>query len=343
MLCIVIEFDTQRVLDPDKGSLFAVIAETVPLPSKGAFVGHEPPRMDWVGRPEQTNIRLNNSGMKGVEDLRDLWNQQKPFAIEEKLRPLFFQRLSDSIATWDMRDGKRDWTPSALAAIANIFLDDFMLFDVAKPTTDTSHLEIEKRTLNGKPYQTGGGRTVDADVIDVLMTWMVNRDRERLQGGATKATKPGTKNFPYFAEPNTELQTVAESIELWCTARKGVGADRTIRRQLASLDRQHQGGRHRRWTIARHRDGRRQANRRTSRCDRQRRALLSLQQYRRNSGLELHRHARGQAEGCRKFGRVAVAVSAQRPGFAGREDNRVNSVQDWTRKSQSAVLRSGND
>ena len=214
VLCIVIEFDTRRVLEPDKGSLFAVIAETVPLPSKGAFIGHEPPRMDWVGRPEQTNIRLNNSGMKGVEDLRDLWNQQKPFAIEEKLRPLFFQRLSDSIATWDMRDGKRDWTPSALAAIANIFLDDFMLFDVAKPITDTSHLEIEKSTLNGKPYQTGGGRTVDADVIDVLLTWMVNRDREPLQGGTTKATKPGTKNFPYFAEPNTELQTVAESVEL---------------------------------------------------------------------------------------------------------------------------------
>ena len=80
-----------------------------------------------------------------------------------------------------MRDGKQDWTPSALAANANMFLDDFMLFDVAKPITDTSHLEIEKSTLNGKAYQTGGGRTVDANVIDVLLTWMVNRDREFLR------------------------------------------------------------------------------------------------------------------------------------------------------------------
>ena len=86
-------------------------------------------------------------------------------------------------------------TPSALAANANMFLDDFMLFDVAKPITDNSHLEIEKSTLNGQPYQTGGGRTVDADVIDVLLTWMVNRDREFLEGGTTKATKPGTKAF----------------------------------------------------------------------------------------------------------------------------------------------------
>ena len=32
VLCIVIEFDTRRVLDPDKGSLFGVIAETSPMP-----------------------------------------------------------------------------------------------------------------------------------------------------------------------------------------------------------------------------------------------------------------------------------------------------------------------
>jgi hypothetical protein len=38
-----------------------------------------------------------------------------------------------------------------------VFLDDFQLIDVAKPTTDTSYLEIEKSTLNGRPIQTGGG------------------------------------------------------------------------------------------------------------------------------------------------------------------------------------------
>jgi hypothetical protein len=214
VLCIVIEFDTARVLNPDRGSLFAAIAETVPIPRAGGFVGHPPPRMDWVGRPEQTNIRFNNSGLKDVDDIRDLWNQQTPFAIDEKLRPLFLQRLKDSLANYDMRDGKQDWTPSALAADAQMFVDDFMLFDVAKPITDTSHLEIEKSTLNGKAYQTGGGRTVDADVIDVLLTWMVNRDREFLEGGTTKATKPGTKNFPYFATPNMDLQSVVETVEV---------------------------------------------------------------------------------------------------------------------------------
>jgi Polyketide cyclase / dehydrase and lipid transport/Domain of unknown function (DUF4331) len=213
VLCIVVEFDTRHVLDPAKGSLFGAIAETVP-PQQRSLIAPPVRRIDWVGRPEQTNIRLNNPGLSGLDDIRDLWNQQTPFAISKELQPLFLQRLKDSFANWDMRDGKADWTPDALAANANVFLDDFLLFDVAKPITDQSHLEIEKSTIDGRPYQTGGGRTVDANVIDVLLTWLVNRDREFLQGGATGATKPGTKVFPYFATPNTELQTVAESVEL---------------------------------------------------------------------------------------------------------------------------------
>jgi hypothetical protein len=159
-------------------------------------------------------MRLNNPAMSRIVDLRDLWNQQTPFAIATELQPLFLQRLKDSLATWDMLDGTADWMPEALAANANVFLDDFLLFDVAKPITDQSHLEIEKSTISGRSYETGGGRTVDANSIDILLTWLVNRDREFLRGGAIGATKPGTNVFPYFATPNTDLQTVVHSIEL---------------------------------------------------------------------------------------------------------------------------------
>lgn len=212
VLCFLVEFDIQRVLDPAQGSLFGVIAETTPAPQPGAFVGHPPPRFDWVGRTEQTNVRLNNPGLKGVDDIRDLWNQQTPFAISPEFVPMFRKRLYDSLQQYDMSDGRQDWSPAALAASANVFLDDFMLIDVAKPTTDTSFMEIEKSTLNGRAYQTGGGRTVNAHDIDILLTWIVNRDREPLIGGATRATKLGVDSFPYLASPNTELQTVAESV-----------------------------------------------------------------------------------------------------------------------------------
>jgi hypothetical protein len=214
VLSIAIEFDTRRVLDPDRGSLFGVIAETVPLTRFNQFVGSQPPRIDWIGRPEQTNMLLDNKGMGDLDDVRDLWNQQTPFALAQELRPLFLQRLKDSLAEWDMRDGQQDWTQPALAAHAIVRLDDYLLFDVSKPITDASHLEIERSTLNGRTYQTGGGRTVDANVIDVMLTWIVNRDREQLEGGATRATKPGTKNFPYFAAPDTELQSVVERVSL---------------------------------------------------------------------------------------------------------------------------------
>jgi Polyketide cyclase / dehydrase and lipid transport/Domain of unknown function (DUF4331) len=216
VLCIVVECDTRRVLDPAKGSLFGAIAETVP-PQKRGLLGPAISRIDWIGRPEQTNMRLNNPAMSEITDLRDLWNQQTPFAISKVLQPLFLQRLKDSIATWDMLDGKADWTPEAIAATANVFLDDFLLFDVAKPINDESHLEIEKSTLSGHPYQTGGGRTIDANSIDILLTWLVNNDREFLLGGATGATKPGMNVFPYFATPNTKLQIVSESVELAAT------------------------------------------------------------------------------------------------------------------------------
>ena len=214
VLAIVIEFDTRRVLEPEKGSLFGAVGETVPVPRPGLPVGNEPPRIDWVGRPEQTNVRLNNGKVRNFVDVRDLWNQQTPFAIEPELRPLFLQHLKASFENYDMRDGKADWTPAALAANANVFLDDFLLFDVFKPITDESHLEVERSTINGRPYQTGGGRTLDANSIDILLTWLVNKDREFLQGGATGATKPGTKVFPYLASPNTALQVVAESVDL---------------------------------------------------------------------------------------------------------------------------------
>jgi polyketide cyclase/dehydrase/lipid transport protein len=124
------------------------------------------------------------------------------------------------LTTWDMRDDKADWTPEGITAVANVYLDDFLLLDVAKPTSDHSFFEIEKSTVHGKPYQTGGGRTVDANVFDIMMTWMVNNDKEFLLGGSSAATKPGTKTFPYQASPNTELQTVHDSVELGAPAEK---------------------------------------------------------------------------------------------------------------------------
>ena len=90
----------------------------------------------------------------------------------------------------------------ALAANVNVFLDDFLLFDVAKPITDASHLEIEKSAILGRAHQTGGGRTLDANAVDILVTWLINQDRGPFQqSGATGATQPAERRFLMSKRP----------------------------------------------------------------------------------------------------------------------------------------------
>jgi len=211
VLSLVVEFDTDAVLEPGKGSLFGAIFEAAPRVAD-AF-RNNPPRFDWIGRPEVTNFLLNAT--ISATDLRDVWNQQTPFAISPELLPVFRERLTRSLREWDIRDGKVDWTPGALAANVNVFLDDFLLFDVAKPIDDTSHLEIEKSTVLGRAYQTGGGRTLDANAVDILVTWLINQDRGPFQqSGATGATQPAGKSFPYVRPPNTRVLTVSQTARL---------------------------------------------------------------------------------------------------------------------------------
>ena len=70
----------------------------------------------------------------------------------------------------------------------------------------------------------------------MLLTWIVNRDREPLHGGATQATQPGRTTFPYLAPPNTELQTVAESVVLNAAPDKVWELIGGVRRHVASAD-----------------------------------------------------------------------------------------------------------
>ena len=210
VLSLVVEIDTEHWLGKLGGTMFGAIAESRPK-QFGGFFG-KPIRLDWVGRPEQTNFRLN---LDAEPDLRDLWNQQTPYAIDPLDAPIFRERLTKSFKKWDMIDGKADWPEDLLAANVNVFFDDFLLFDLAKPITDLSHLEIERSTIHGKPYQTGGGRTLDANSIDILVTWLVNRDTGSfMQGGCTGPTQPGGKTFPYVRPPNHAKLSAAKQVRV---------------------------------------------------------------------------------------------------------------------------------
>ena len=90
MLSIVIEFDTKHVLDLMKVRSSDENAGAARYPQPRSLIGHGPPRIDWVGRPEQTNIRLNNPAMEGTDDVRDLWNRQTHLPLPEEVRPFCF-------------------------------------------------------------------------------------------------------------------------------------------------------------------------------------------------------------------------------------------------------------
>lgn len=216
ILALVIELEIDKFFPLKDGTLFGVIAET--SPRRRGPTTLEGPRYDWLGRPEQANFILY--GLPNSVDLRDLWNQLTPFApIPADQRPIFRQRLAESFRYWDKRDGKQDWDDDAIEAHINVRIDDFLLFDVNKPITDQSHLEIEKSTIAGKPYQTGGGRTIDANVIDILVTYLVNRDQGKFyQGPATQATQRGLKIFPYLAPPNKDPITLVQELRLQSSA-----------------------------------------------------------------------------------------------------------------------------
>jgi len=209
---LALEFDMSQFLPTDDGTLFGVIAETTPR-------HHGPetlliPRYDWIGRPEQTNFIIN--AIPNTVDLRDLWNQQTPFEdFSEEVASIFKERLHDSFSFWDMRDHVKNWDEDALHAHVNVRLKDFLIFDVSKPITNDSHLEIEKSTIAGKPYSTGGGRTVDTNVMDILVTYLINRDQGKFyQSPAFHATKLGLNVFPYLAPPNKKILTISHSVKL---------------------------------------------------------------------------------------------------------------------------------
>ena len=210
VLGLVIDFDTSTFLSPEKGSLFGVIGETTPIDTTPTL--NSIPRFDWAGRPELANYLIT---IPGEVNLLDLWNQQTPFDLDTSVISLFRERLIRHLRIWDMKDGKRDWSDDDLNANASVYLNDFLLIDVLKTVDDESHLEIEKSVMNGLPYKTGGGRSLDANAVDILLTWIINRDNGPfLQSPATQATQKSKNTFPYLASPNTGALTINKSIKV---------------------------------------------------------------------------------------------------------------------------------
>src|SRR5246127_1891345 len=203
VLTIVVEFPFASILDRfNGGTLIGVVAEDL-VTRRG-----KPIRIERVGRPEIKNFVMANPmrdpRTRGLE-LRDLYNKEDAFALSREYGPLFESRIDANLAFFDGLDGQISWPLEADGRhpLRNIFVQDFLILDLAHAFAAGSFLEIERSILANRPHKSAGGRWLDDDILDEMLTLFVNGGKgERLGDGVDAPTKPASLSFPYVREPN---------------------------------------------------------------------------------------------------------------------------------------------
>ena len=203
VLSIVVEVPFAPIVERFDGvTLVGAIAENI-VTRRG-----KPIRIERLGRPEIKNFVLANPmrdpRTKGVE-LRDLYNKEDAFALSKEYRSLYESRLDANLAFFDGLDGKTAWPlgPDGRHPLRDLLIDDFLILDLARAFAPGNFLEIERSLINNRPHETAGGRWLDDDILDELLTLFVNGGRgERFGDGVDAPTKPASLSFPYVREPN---------------------------------------------------------------------------------------------------------------------------------------------
>ena len=201
VLSLVVEFDTALL---GGATMVAVVAETV---TRGVFQV----RIERVGRPEVKNMMLAPKQVDRVNrdlEIRDLYNSEDAFNLTDSYLGAYRARLDANLAFWDGLDGKADWAlgDGGRHPLTEVVLADYLVVDVTKPYVEQgSYLEIELAALRGDAHETCGGRTLNDDVIDTIFTQLINAGNGPvIRDGVDRSTRPGTRTFPYLAEPNPD-------------------------------------------------------------------------------------------------------------------------------------------
>ena len=207
VLAIVAEVDSSLLGDEQ---LVGVVAETL---TRGTFNV----RIERVGRPEVKNMMLAPKQFDTVNrdlEIRDLYNMEDAFQLGESYRSAYRARLDANLAFWDGLDGKVDWPAADDGGhpLTELVLADYLVVDVTKPYQEQgSFFEIEEATLQGKAHHTCGGRTLNDDVMDTIFTQLINGGNGPvIRDGVDRATRPGSRTFPYLAAPNENPPALPE-------------------------------------------------------------------------------------------------------------------------------------
>ena len=201
VLGVVVEVDAKLLLKNGGPPLLAVVGETV-------VAGKLPVRIERFGRPEVKNHLLSMKQFDQVNrdlEVRDLYNLEDAFHMSKDYRGVYRARLNANLPVIDRLDGKTDWPlgPDGAHPLTDLLLDDYLVVDVSKPFAEDSYFEIERATLQGRPHETCGGRSLNENVMDTIYTLLVNAGNgQRISDGVDRATVPASEDFPYMAPPN---------------------------------------------------------------------------------------------------------------------------------------------
>jgi hypothetical protein len=168
----------------------------------------KPIRIERVGRPEIKNFVLANPmrdpRTKGIE-LRDLYNKEDAFALSREYRSLYESRVDANLVFFDSLDDKTTWPPGpdGRHPLRDLFIGDYLILDLAHGFAPGNFLEIERSLIENRPHESAGGRWLDDDILDEMLTLFVNGGKgERFGDGVDAPTNPASLSFPYVREPN---------------------------------------------------------------------------------------------------------------------------------------------
>jgi hypothetical protein len=206
VLSIVVEADVATVLGTDTGPLFAVVGETV-------IGGSISARLERFGRPLMKSVVLGAKDFDTVNrdlDIRDLYNQEDAFNLGPAYLGAYRARMNANLRFWDGLDHQTDWPPDTNGAhpLTELLLADFMVVDASKPYAEESYFEIERALLRGASHETCGGRSLNDDCADTILTMLVNAGNgARISDGVDQQAVPASRVFPYLAPPELNPPT----------------------------------------------------------------------------------------------------------------------------------------
>lgn len=207
VLGIVVEGDIPGLFGQDRGPLFAAIAETT-------TIGSPRIRLERLGRPEIKNFLMLDQSADPVNrelEIRDIYNMEDAFRLRPDYLGAFRARINGCLAVYDGLDDAISWPSDGEGnhPLTELLLADFLVADVTKPFDEEGYLEIERALLRGEAHATCGGRTLNHDMVDTFLTFLVNGGSgPRITDGVDRPTVPASSVFPYLQPANPQPPAV---------------------------------------------------------------------------------------------------------------------------------------